>query len=116
MRSTSPRHTVAVVSLVLLSFLGTADAAPPQRQPQGIKSKKIELYKEAACEHENGQVITKEEAAAIRAIEESGRAVLVRCGDKQGWVDRQDLEYELPPSEKCRDGKGGSGRGSNACR
>lgn len=102
------RGMVALMAVTLF----TAAAGAQMRQPTNIKGAEVELYSDPSCDHENGQVITKKEAAALRVLEESGRSVRVRCGNKEGWVDRQDLVYELPPSRDTRPPTaGGSGRG-----
>jgi hypothetical protein len=110
MRRTIPLCRTTLCFLLLWSALAVAQP----RQPVGIKGPKVELHSDRLCDHENGQVVTQKEAGAIQALEESGRSVRIRCGNKEGWVDRQDLLYELPPaSDGPRPNTGGSIRGLN---
>lgn len=84
-------------------------------QPRGFKSR-AEIFADPDFEQSKNEYFVQADGAAIEVLELKGRAFRVRCGNKEGWVDRGDLDFELPSSEECKQTAGGSGRGSNQCR
>ena len=104
--------TVLIATAISLCLATHAEAQLP-RQPGGTKAR-AELFEDPELDRSKNVFVERQESAAIEALRESGHAVEVRCGTKRGWVDRSDLDYQLPSIESCKKGPGSS-RGSNRC-
>ena len=100
---------------IALAFATVPLLAGDLPQPKGIKSR-AEIFEDADLEKSKNDYFVQADGAAIEVLEQKGRAFRIRCGNREGWVDRGDLDFELPSSEECKQTAGGSGRGSNLCR
>jgi hypothetical protein len=110
------RIIIAAFALVIAVSAAASDSKP---HVLGLKAALVSLYDGPDLGTEKGELSKSDVTTPIEVEKTSGRAYLIRCGDKTGWVDRSELIVGgLPDANDCHGkGRGGSSRGVNdPCR